>query len=105
MMVCIGGLRVVPERKRQQLGHGVFDQAALQALTNRSPSICSTWSTKPQAAGSELPFEGRDRGTNEIKWTAHPRRCRSVLGVARLRGILCTILGGVCGILRGGVDQ
>ena len=67
MTVLIGGLRVLNANVGQS-AHGVLTKQP-EALTNDFFVNLLDMSTKWQAAGSEGVFEGRDRATNEIKWT------------------------------------
>jgi len=69
MTVLVGGMRVL----KTNFGgspHGVFTQRP-EALTNdffvNLLDMSTTW--KPTAMGSDL-FEGRDRATGALKWTA-----------------------------------
>jgi catalase-peroxidase len=66
MTVLVGGLRVL---KVGQPAHGVFTKRP-ETLTNDYFVNLLDMSTKWQAsAGSTDVFEGRDRKTNELKWT------------------------------------
>jgi catalase-peroxidase len=68
MTVLVGGLRVLGANARRS-AHGVFTKKP-EALTNDFFVNLLDMSTQWQpAAGSEGVFEGRDRKTNEIKWT------------------------------------
>jgi catalase-peroxidase len=66
MTVLVGGLRVL---KAGQPAHGVFTQRP-ETLTNDFFVNLLDMSTQWQpSAGSEGVYEGRDRKTNEVKWT------------------------------------
>jgi catalase-peroxidase len=66
MTVLVGGLRVL---KAGQPVHGVFTRRP-ETLTNDFFVNLLDMSTQWQAsAGAEDVFEGRDRTTNELKWT------------------------------------
>ncbi len=68
MTVLIGGLRVLGANAGNS-SHGVFTKRP-ETLTNdffvNLLSMATQWQP---AAGSEDVFEGRDRKTNEVKWT------------------------------------
>jgi len=66
MTVLVGGLRVL---NAGQPAHGVFTQRP-ETLTNDFFVNLLDMSTQWQpSAGTEGVFEGRDRKTNEVKWT------------------------------------
>jgi len=68
MTVLVGGLRVLGANARRS-AHGVFTKRP-ETLTNDFFVNLLDMSTQWQpSAGSEGVFEGRDRKTNEIKWT------------------------------------
>jgi catalase-peroxidase len=68
MTVLVGGLRVLGANAGN-LKHGVFTKKP-GTLTNDFFVNLLDMSTQWQAsAGSEAVFEGRDRKTNEVKWT------------------------------------
>jgi catalase-peroxidase len=68
MTVLVGGLRVLGANAGQSK-HGVFTKKP-ETLTNDFFVNLLDMSTQWQAsAGSEGVFEGRDRKTNEVKWT------------------------------------
>jgi catalase-peroxidase len=68
MTVLVGGLRVLGANAGQSK-HGVFTKRS-ETLTNDFFVNLLDMSTQWQAsAGSEGVFEGRDRKTNEVKWT------------------------------------
>jgi len=68
MTVLVGGLRVLGANARRS-AHGAFTKKP-ETLTNDFFVNLLDMSTQWQpAAGSEGAFEGRDRKTNEIKWT------------------------------------
>ena len=68
MTVLVGGLRVLNANSGQS-AHGVFTKRP-ETLTNEFFVNLLDMSTQWQAsAGSEGVFEGRDRTTNELKWT------------------------------------
>ena len=68
MTVLVGGLRVLNANTGQS-AHGVFTKCP-ETLTNDFFVNLLDMSTQWQAsAGSEGVFEGRDRTTNELKWT------------------------------------
>ena len=67
MTVLVGGLRVL---NAGQPAHGVFTKRP-ETLTNDFFVNLLDMSTQWQpSAGAEGVFEGRDRKTNEVKWTA-----------------------------------
>ena len=72
MTVLVGGLRVLGANAGNSK-HGVFTKQAGK-LTNDFSSICWTWerfgSNPMDSNGSGAVYEGRDRKTNELKWTA-----------------------------------
>ena len=69
MTVLVGGLRVL-DTNFEQSEHGVFTKRP-GALTNdffvNLLDMGTTWTT---ASGSEELFEGRDRASGDLKWTA-----------------------------------
>jgi len=69
MTVLIGGMRVLSANYGKSQ-HGVFTKRP-ETLTNdffvNLLDMGTTW--KP-TAGDETVFEGRDRGTGELKWTS-----------------------------------
>src|ERR1700676_395732 len=68
MTVLVGGLRVLGANAGQSK-HGVFTKKP-ETLTNDFFVNLLDMSTQWQApAGSEGAFEGRDRKTNQVKWT------------------------------------
>ena len=68
MTVLVGGLRVLGANARRS-AHGAFTKKP-ETLTNDFFVNLLDMSTQWQpAAGSDGAFEGRDRKTNEIKWT------------------------------------
>ncbi len=68
MTVLVGGLRVLGANAGQS-AHGVFTKRP-EALTNDFFVNLLDMSTEwQQSAGSEGVYEGRDRKTNEVKWT------------------------------------
>ena len=68
MTVLVGGLRVLNANTGQS-AHGVFTKRP-ETLTNDFFVNLLDMSTQWQvSAGSEGAFEGRDRKTNELKWT------------------------------------
>jgi catalase-peroxidase len=69
MTVLLGGLRVL-DTNFYQSKHGVFTKRP-ETLTNDFFLNLLDMGTKWQpVAGSKNEFEGRDRKTGEIKWTA-----------------------------------
>jgi catalase-peroxidase len=69
MTVLVGGLRVLGANAGKS-AHGVFTRRP-QILTNDFFVNLLDMSTQWQpSAGSEGAYEGRDRKTNEVKWTA-----------------------------------
>jgi len=68
MTVLIGGLRVLGANNGQSK-HGIFTERP-QTLTNDFFVNLLDMGTQWQpSAGSEGVYEGRDRKTNEVKWT------------------------------------
>ena len=85
MTVLVGGLRVL-NANTNRAAHGVFTDRA-ETLTNdffvNLLDVTTEW--KPTAATAEI-FEGRDRGTGQVKWTA--TRCDLIFGSnSQLRAI------------------
>ncbi|PIS11638.1 MAG: catalase-peroxidase, partial [Bdellovibrio sp. CG10_big_fil_rev_8_21_14_0_10_47_8] len=68
MTVLIGGLRVLNTNFGQSK-YGVFTQAS-ESLTNDFFVNLLDMKTKWQKSSQESVLEGRDRVTNELKWTA-----------------------------------
>ena len=108
MTVLVGGLRVLGANAGKS-PHGVFTKRP-ETLTNDFFVNLLDMSTQWQpSAGSEGVYEGRDRKTNEVKWTG--TRVDLIFGsnsqLARPRGSLCLrgLEGEVRARLRGGVDQ
>ena len=67
MTVLVGGLRVLGANAGN-LKHGVFTKTP-ETLTNDFFVNLLDMGTQWQAAGSDHEYEGRDRRTNEVKWT------------------------------------
>jgi catalase-peroxidase len=67
MTVLVGGLRVLGANAGQSK-HGVFTKQP-ETLTNDFFLNLLDMSTQWQPAGSDGVYEGRDRKTNEVKWT------------------------------------
>jgi catalase-peroxidase len=67
MTVLVGGLRVLGANTGGSK-HGVFTKNT-ETLTNDFFVNLLDMGTEWQAAGSDGVFDGRDRGTNEVKWT------------------------------------
>jgi catalase-peroxidase len=67
MTVLVGGLRVLNANAGQS-AHGVFTKRP-ETLTNDFFVNLLDMSTQWAPAGSEGVFEGRDRTTNQLKWT------------------------------------
>ena len=67
MTVLVGGLRVLGANAGQSK-HGVFTKRP-ETLTNDFFVNLLDMSTQWQPAGSDGVYEGRDRKTNEVKWT------------------------------------
>ena len=108
MTVLVGGLRVLGANTGKST-HGVFTKRP-ETLTNDFFVNLLDMGTQWQpSVGSEGVYEGRDRKTNEVKWTG--TRVDLIFGsnsrAARPRGSLCERgrEGEVCERLRGGVDQ
>jgi catalase-peroxidase len=108
MTVLVGGMRALNANFGQSK-HGVFTKRP-ETLTNDFFANLLDMSTQWQpSAGSEGVYEGRDRKTNEVKWTGtrvdlvfgSNSQLRAVAEVYALRGLE----GEVCERLRGGVDQ
>ena len=108
MTVLVGGLRVLGANAGQSK-HGVFTKQP-GTLTNDFFVNLLDMSTEWQpAAGSEGVYEGRDRKTNEVKWTGtrvdlifgSHSQLRALAEVYALRGLEGEVREG----LRGGVDQ
>jgi catalase-peroxidase len=68
MTVLVGGLRVLGTNVGKS-AHGVFTKKP-EALTNDFFVNLLDMGTKWQASGTAGVFEGRDRSTNQLKWTA-----------------------------------
>ena len=108
MTVLIGGLRALNANFGQSK-HGVFTKRP-ETLTNDFFVNLLDMNTQWQpSAGSEGVYEGRDRKTNEVKWTG--TRVDLVFGsnsqLRANRGSLCMrgLEGEVCERLRGGLEQ
>jgi catalase-peroxidase len=67
LTVLVGGLRVLGANTGQSK-HGVFTKNP-ETLTNDFFVNLLDMGTEWQSAGSDGVFEGRDRGTSEVKWT------------------------------------
>jgi len=67
MTVLVGGLRVLGANAGQST-HGVFTRQP-EPLTNDFFVNLLDMSTQWQPAGSDGVYEGRDRKTNQLKWT------------------------------------
>ncbi len=67
MTVLVGGLRVLGANAGGSK-HGVFTERP-ETLTNDFFANLLDMGTQWQQAGSDGVYEGRDRKTNEIKWT------------------------------------
>ena len=67
MTVLVGGLRVLGANAGQSK-HGVFTKKP-ETLTNDFFVNLLDMSTQWQPAGADGAYEGRDRKTNELKWT------------------------------------
>jgi catalase-peroxidase len=69
LTVLVGGLRVLGANAGQSR-HGVFTKQP-ETLTNEFfVNLLGMDTTWQATAGSDGVFEGRDRATNEVKWTA-----------------------------------
>jgi catalase-peroxidase len=68
--VLVGGLRVLGANAGGSK-HGVFTKRP-ETLTNDFFVNLLDMKTQWQPAGSDGAFEGRDRKTNELKWTGTP---------------------------------
>jgi catalase-peroxidase len=66
MTVLVGGLRVLGANAGQSK-HGVFTQRPETLTNNFFVNLLD--STQWQPTGSKNVYEGRDRKTNEVKWT------------------------------------
>ena len=108
MTVLVGGLRVLGANAGKST-HGVFTKRP-ETLTNDFFVNLLDMRTQWQpSAGSEGVYEGRDRKTNELKWTGtrvdlifgSNSELRALAEVYAMRGLQ----GEVCERLRGGVDQ
>jgi len=73
MTVLVGGMRVLNANYRQS-AHGVFTDRPETLTTDFFVNLldmCTEWKAAPNAAPSgEKVYEGRDRATGELKWTA-----------------------------------
>ncbi len=67
MTVLVGGLRVLGANVGRSK-HGVFTEQAGARWATTSSSTCSTW--RPVEAGRRRHYEGRDRKSGAVKWTA-----------------------------------
>ena len=67
MTVLVGGLRVLGAHAGQSK-HGVFTKKP-ETLSNDFFVNLLDMSTQWQPAGSDGVYEGRDRKTNQVKWT------------------------------------
>jgi catalase-peroxidase len=72
MTVLVGGLRVLGANARNSK-HGVFTKRR-ETLTNdffvNLLDMGTVWQQSKESNGSGAVYEGRDRKTNELKWTA-----------------------------------
>ncbi len=107
MTVLVGGLRVLGANAGSSK-HGVFTKKP-GTLTNDFFVNLLDMGTEWQPAGSDGVYEGRDRKTNEVKWTGtrvdlifgSHSQLRAFAEVYALRGREREVRQG----LRGGVDQ
>ncbi len=71
MTVLVGGLRVLGANVGKSM-HGVFTKRP-ETLTNdffvNLLDMSTQWQPSAQSNGSGTVYEGRDRKTNEVKWT------------------------------------
>jgi catalase-peroxidase len=72
MTVLVGGLRVLGANSGKSK-HGVFTKRP-ETLTNdffvNLLDMATVWQTSSESNGAGVVYEGRDRKTNELKWTA-----------------------------------
>jgi catalase-peroxidase len=72
MTVLVGGLRVLGANSGKSK-HGVFTKRP-ETLTNdffvNLLDMATVWQTSSESNGAGAVYEGRDRKTNELKWTA-----------------------------------
>ncbi len=72
MTVLVGGLRVLGANAGKST-HGVFTKRP-ETLTNdffvNLLDMSTQWQPSERSNGSGVVYEGRDRKTNEVKWTA-----------------------------------
>ena len=69
MTVLVGGLRVLGANSGGSL-HGVFTSTPGKLTNDFFVNLLSMATEWKPASGSEGVFEGRDRKTGEVKWTA-----------------------------------
>jgi catalase-peroxidase len=68
MTVLVGGLRVLGANAGKST-HGVFTRRAGTLTNDFFVNLLDMSSQWQPSAGSEGVYEGRDRKTNEVKWT------------------------------------
>src|SRR6201997_3590364 len=68
MTVLVGGLRVLGANAGKST-HGVFTKRPETLTNDFFVNLLDMGTQWQQAAGSESVYEGRDRRTNEVKWT------------------------------------
>jgi catalase-peroxidase len=68
MTVLVGGLRVVGAHAGKST-HGVFTKRPETLTNNFLVNLLDMGTQWQPAAGSEDLYQGRDRKTNEVKWT------------------------------------
>jgi catalase-peroxidase len=69
MTVLVGGLRVLGANVAKS-PHGVFTKKPLMLTNDFFVNLLDMGTQWQPSAGSEGVYEGRDRKTNEVKWTA-----------------------------------
>ena len=71
MTVLVGGMRALNANTGQSK-HGVFTDKPGTLTNDFFVNLLDMSTTWKKAAGMEGVYEGRDRATNEVKWTATP---------------------------------
>jgi len=71
MTVLVGGLRAL-NANAEQSGHGVFTDRPGTLSTDFFVNLLDMSTKWAKSADSEGVYEGRDRSTGELKWTATP---------------------------------
>jgi len=71
MTVLVGGMRVL-DANAGQSGHGVFTDRPATLSNDFFVNLVDMSTQWSKSSKSEGVYEGRDRGTGKLKWTATP---------------------------------